>query len=181
MGVRIGINGFGRMGRLGLRAAWGREELAFVRVNEISGDATCSAHLLKFDSVHGIWDRECGADGSDMIVDGTRIAHTSTATIGETDWSGCDLVIESSGRFRKPEQLQAYFDQGVKKVVVAAPVVGARNIVYGTKSLQRYVVHESGFCRFRELSRHISVDKPRRHRVYQNVSRRQETTGHHHG
>ena len=66
-----------------------------------------------------------------MIVDGRRIGYSMNTAIADTDWSGCDIVIESSGRFRKPDQLQAYFDQGVKKVIVAAPVEGALNIVYG--------------------------------------------------
>ena len=131
MTIRVGINGFGRMGRLGLRAAWGCEELVFVQINETAGDATCSAHLLKFDSVHGTFGPECSAEGNVVIIDNHRIAYSSNSDIGETDWSGCDLVIEASGRFRKLEQLQTYFDQGVKKVVVAAPVEGALNIVYG--------------------------------------------------
>jgi glyceraldehyde 3-phosphate dehydrogenase len=131
MAIRVGINGFGRMGRLGLRAAWGSEALEFVQINEVAGDAACSAHLLKFDSVHGIFGPECSAEGDALLVDGHRITHSSNPGISDTDWSGCDLVIEASGRFRQPGQLQAYFDQGVKKVLVAAPVEGALNIVYG--------------------------------------------------
>jgi len=132
MGVRIGINGFGRMGRLGLRAAWGQDGFEFVQVNEIAADAACSAHLLQFDSVHGAWDRECGSEGSRMIVDGIPVAHSSNAAIADTDWSGCDIVIEATGKHhKKPETLQTYFEQGVKKVIVAAPTDGALNIVYG--------------------------------------------------
>jgi len=131
MSIRMGINGFGRMGRLGLRAGWGFAELEPVQVNEIATDAVGSAHLLKFDSVHGTWDKDCAGTDGHMHVDGLEIAHTSNPTIGDTDWSSCDLVIEASGKFRKPEQLQTYFDQGVKKVLVAAPVEGALNIVYG--------------------------------------------------
>ena len=131
MTIQVGINGFGRMGRLGLRAAWGCEELVFVQINEVAGDAACSGHLLKFDSVHGTFGPECSAEGNIVIIDNQRVVYSSNPGIGETDWSGCDLVIEASGRFRKPEQLQTYFDQGVKKVVVAAPVEGALNIVYG--------------------------------------------------
>jgi len=127
----IGINGFGRMGRLGLRAAWGNPAFTFTQVNEIAGNAATSAHLLKFDSIHGIWSPECSADESNMSVDGQTIAYTSNKAIEDTDWSGCDIVLECSGKFRKIEQLQAYFDQGVKKVIVAAPVEGALNIVYG--------------------------------------------------
>lgn len=132
MATRIGINGFGRMGRLGLRAGWSRDGLSFAQVNDIATDAAGSAHLLKFDSVHGTWAEECSADDSAIIVDGQRIAYSRNADIGETDWSGCDIVIEATGKHhKKPETLQTYFDQGVKKVIVAAPTEGALNIVYG--------------------------------------------------
>ena len=129
--IRYGINGFGRMGRLALRAAWGRFPLELVQINEIASDGAASAHLLKFDSVHGTWPHECDGDADTVCIDGQAIAHTSNQAIGDTDWSGCDIVIEASGKFRKIEQLQAYFDQGVKKVIVAAPVDGALNVVYG--------------------------------------------------
>ncbi len=133
MAVRTAINGFGRMGRLALRAAWGSDELDFVHLNEIAGDAECAAHLLKFDSVHGRWEREaCG--GNDRVkVDGKDMSYSQHDNPTAVDWAGRDvgLVIESSGQFRTPESLQPYFDQGVKKVVVAAPVNGALNIVMG--------------------------------------------------
>ncbi len=127
----IGINGFGRMGRLGVRAAWANPAFTFKQVNEIAGNAATSAHLLKFDSIHGIWQPECSADEHAMYVDGKTIAYTSNASIADTDWSGCDIVLECTGKFRTVEQLQAYFAQGVKKVIVAAPVEGALNIVMG--------------------------------------------------
>ena len=127
----IGINGFGRMGRLGMRVAQGWPEIDFIRVNEISGDAAMSAHLLKFDSVHGIWAPQCGAEQGAMVVDGQQIAYSANSAISDTDWSDCDIVLECTGRFRQPAQLQAYFDQGVKKVIVAAPVEGALNVVMG--------------------------------------------------
>ncbi|MBL3600582.1 MAG: ArsJ-associated glyceraldehyde-3-phosphate dehydrogenase [gamma proteobacterium endosymbiont of Lamellibrachia anaximandri] len=132
MTVRIGINGFGRMGRLGLRAGWGRDEFEIVRVNEIATDAEGSAHLLKFDSVHGTWDLETASDDEVMIVDGKPLAYSSNTQIGDTDWSDCDIVIEATGKHhKKPDSLNAYFEQGVKKVIVAAPTEGALNIVYG--------------------------------------------------
>jgi glyceraldehyde 3-phosphate dehydrogenase len=133
MAIRVGINGFGRMGRLGLRAAWGCEELEFVHVNEIAGDAACSAHLLKYDSVHGRWDHEVSADSDLIRIDEHTMTYSSLWQPAEVDWAGAkvDMVIEASGQFRTPESLQAYFDQGVKKVVVAAPVKGALNIVMG--------------------------------------------------
>lgn len=85
MTVRIGINGFGRMGRLALRAAWGNPRFAFARVNEISCDAAGSAHLLKFDSVQGTWGPECSAEGDSMRVDGKEIAYSSVKTIAESN------------------------------------------------------------------------------------------------
>ena len=130
--IRVGINGFGRMGRLGLRAGWDKSEFDIVRVNEISTDAVGSAHLLKFDSVHGIWAPETGGEKNRLAIDDNTLAYSSNANIAETDWSDCDIVIEATGKHHKhPERLQAYFDQGVKKVIVAAPTEGALNIVYG--------------------------------------------------
>ena len=132
MTIRVGINGFGRMGRLGLRAGWDDQSYQVVRVNEISTDAIGSAHLLKFDSVHGTWHQSVSASGNTMDVESVQIAHTSNKEIHETDWSDCDIVIEATGKHhKKPETLQNYFDQGVKKVIVAAPTEGALNIVYG--------------------------------------------------
>ncbi len=132
MSIRIGINGFGRMGRLGLRAGWDRPQLEFVKVNEIAADAAASAHLLQFDSVHGIWGVVTDASPDAMLVQDHRIAYSSCKTIAENDWSDCDIVIEATGKHhKKPELLQHYFDQGVKKVIVAAPTQGALNIVYG--------------------------------------------------
>lgn len=133
MSIRVGINGFGRMGRLTLRAAWDNPEIQFVQINDPAGDAATLAHLLNFDSVHGRWDREAVADGEVIVIDGVRIPVTRNKDIAATDWSGCDVVIESSGEFRKPDVLRPYLDQGVKRVVVTAPVksAGALDIVMG--------------------------------------------------
>ena len=132
MSVRIGINGFGRMGRLALRAGWGRAGLDWTRINEIGTDADGAAHLLTFDSVHGRWHIEASHDGDAVLVEDHSIAYTSTPAIEDGAWGDCDIVLECTGTFRKAEQLQSYFDQGVKKVIVAAPVKdGALNVVYG--------------------------------------------------
>jgi glyceraldehyde 3-phosphate dehydrogenase len=133
MALNVGINGFGRMGRLTLRAAWGDPALRFARINDPAGDATTLAHLLNFDSVHGRWDREAVADGDTIVIDGQRIPLTRNKDLAATDWSGCDVVIEASGKFRKPDLLQPYLDQGVKRVVVTAPVkaAGALDVVMG--------------------------------------------------
>ena len=133
MSIRVGINGFGRMGRLTLRAAWGNPELEFVQINDPAGDAATLAHLLNFDSVHGRWQHEAAADGDAIVIGGIRIPVTRNKELAATDWSGCDVVLEASGKFRKPDVLQPYLDQGVKRVVVTAPVKaeGALDVVVG--------------------------------------------------
>jgi glyceraldehyde 3-phosphate dehydrogenase len=133
MSIRVGINGFGRMGRLTLRAAWDSPDLQFVQINDPAGDAATLAHLLEFDSIHGRWGRGITADGEALVIDGTRIPVARNRDIAATDWSGCDVVIESSGKFRKPDVLQPYLDQGVKRVVVTAPVKspGVLDVVVG--------------------------------------------------
>ncbi|MCK5647397.1 MAG: ArsJ-associated glyceraldehyde-3-phosphate dehydrogenase [Gammaproteobacteria bacterium] len=132
MTIRIGINGFGRMGRLGLRAGWKMPEFKIARINETAIDAAGSAHLLKFDSAHGIWEQDATAEEQQIIIDKQILAYSSDSAIADSNWSDCDIVIEATGiHHKKPESLNAYFDQGVKKVIVAAPTEGALNIVYG--------------------------------------------------
>lgn len=134
MAIKIGINGFGRMGRLALRAAWDWPEFEIVHINEIKGGAECAAHLLEFDSVHGRWDQQIGFDETSMSIDGKHIGFSEHKTPGEVPWDdlGVDIVIESSGKFKTEADIVPYFDRGVKKVIVAAPVKqGALNIVMG--------------------------------------------------
>src|SRR5690554_222539 len=131
--IKVGINGFGRIGRLSLRAAWDWPELEFVAINQPGAETHALAHLLNFDSVRGIWSHEASASGDEMVIDGKRIEVTHNKAIGDTDWSGCDIVIEASGANKTVAALQGYLDQGVKRVVVTAPVkeAGAKNIVMG--------------------------------------------------
>jgi len=134
MTIRIGINGFGRMGRLGFRAGWRAPEFQIVHINEISGDAHCMAHLLEFDSVQGRWDHEIQADSKGLTVDGRHIGYSSLEQPGDVDWGskGIDLLIDCTGKFKSESALQPYFDQGIKKVLVSAPVPEpALNVVYG--------------------------------------------------
>lgn len=133
MTIKVGINGFGRMGRLTLRAAHGWPDLEFVQINDPAGDAATLAHLLAFDSVHGRFAADIRAEGDAIMVDGQRIKVSQNLAIGDTDWSGCDVVIEASGKMRKASLLQAYLDQGVARVVVTAPVkeAGVLNVVMG--------------------------------------------------
>jgi glyceraldehyde 3-phosphate dehydrogenase len=131
--MKVGINGFGRMGRLTLRAGWENPALQFVHLNDPAGDAETLAHLLNFDSVHGRWQHEARADGEGIVIEGRRLALTRNKELAATDWSGCDVVVEASGRFRKQALLAPYLAQGVKRVVVTAPVkeAGVVDIVMG--------------------------------------------------
>ncbi len=131
--IKVGINGFGRMGRLTMRAIFDQPEVEVVQINDPAGDAATLAHLMNFDSVHGRWAHEAVAETGCMLVDGQKIEVTGNKAIADTDWSGCDLVIEASGKMKTKALLQAYLDQGVKRVVVTAPVKedGVLNIVMG--------------------------------------------------
>lgn len=133
MTIKIGINGFGRIGRLALRAAFDWPEFDFVKINDPAADAATFAHLLNFDSVHGIWRHNATSDGDSILVNGKRISVSQNKTIADTDWSGCDVVIEASGKMKSQAVLQAYLAQGVKRVVVTAPVKepGVLNVVMG--------------------------------------------------
>jgi glyceraldehyde 3-phosphate dehydrogenase len=132
--ARVAIHGFGRMGRLVLRAAWGWPELTFAHVNEMKGGPEAAAHLLKFDSVHGRWGPEVTAAGGQVRIDAGALTFSAHPTPGEVPWDelGIDIVLECSGKFRTPESLAPYFRRGVRKVIVAAPVKeGALNLVVG--------------------------------------------------
>ncbi|RDH81388.1 MAG: type I glyceraldehyde-3-phosphate dehydrogenase [endosymbiont of Galathealinum brachiosum] len=134
MTIRIGINGLGRMGLLGFRAGWDNPAYEIIHVNEISADSATLAHLLEFDSVHGRWGREPSSDASGILLEGKRVSCSCEKNPANIDWvgMGIDLVIECTGQFKTEADLQCYFDQGVKKVLVSAPVPNpAINIVYG--------------------------------------------------
>jgi glyceraldehyde 3-phosphate dehydrogenase len=143
----VGINGMGRIGRLTMRAAFGGtprpasdpragNRLDILHVNELKGGAAATAHLLEFDSIHGRWHGSFGVeDGNAIIVDNKRFGFSAAASPGDVPWGdlGCDIVLECTGKFVKPDALQGYFDRGVKRVIVAAPVkdAAALNIVVG--------------------------------------------------
>jgi len=134
MPVRVGINGFGRMGRLAMRAAFGNPAFGVVHVNEAKGGPDTAAHLLEFDSVHGRWPIPVAADSGGFTVKDHRIGFSNGAAPGEISWdqAGVEVVLECSGKFLTPEALAPHFKAGVRKVIVAAPVKqGALNVVMG--------------------------------------------------
>ncbi|ENU5781217.1 ArsJ-associated glyceraldehyde-3-phosphate dehydrogenase [Vibrio vulnificus] len=133
MTIKVGINGFGRIGRLAMRAAFDWPELEFVLINDVAGDATTLGHLLEFDSVQGRWHHEVTVQGQQLHINGHVIETTQQRDISAVDWSGCDVVIEATGVHRKSSFLNQYLEQGVQRVVVSAPVKeeGIANIVVG--------------------------------------------------
>ncbi|OOE98032.1 ArsJ-associated glyceraldehyde-3-phosphate dehydrogenase [Salinivibrio sp. IB643] len=133
MTIKVGINGFGRIGRLALRAAFDWPELEFVHINDVAGDTETLAHLLEFDSVQGRWHHAVSVEGNRVQINGQTLTTSQEKAIDAVDWSGCDVVIEATGKHRDADLLQQYLDQGVKRVVVSAPVKDERvaNIVVG--------------------------------------------------
>jgi len=135
--VKVGINGFGRIGRLSFRLGYEHPELEFCHINEFPGAGESSAYLAKYDSIHGIWPHDCKFENDMIVVDGNPISYSQHDTPGAVPWDehGVELVLECSGQFLTREKLNAYFARGVKKVLVSAPVKDAQdpvlNIVYG--------------------------------------------------
>ena len=126
------LNGLGRIGKLlmkpmlesGAEIAW---------INDAVGDPAMHAHLLEFDTVHGRWNAEFGHDDESLTIDGTRLPFVGTRDLGALPLDGVDVVIDCTGVFKTEAKLAPYFDAGVKKVVVSAPVKDGpvANIVYG--------------------------------------------------
>ncbi len=121
MSVKIGINGFGRIGRLVFRGAMA-SSIEVVGINDIT-DATTLAHLLKYESVHGKYKGEIGVDGNTIIADGKRVPITAERDPADLPWKdlGADIVVESTGLFRDKESAGKHISAGAKKVLISAP------------------------------------------------------------
>ena len=133
MAIRVGINGFGRIGRNVLRACLGEAKLDFVAVNDITS-ATTLAHLLKHDSVHGPLKEDVKAEGDALVVGGKSIKVLAERDPAKLPWKslGVDLVLECSGLFTERDKAAAHLGAGAKKVIVSAPAKGADlTICYG--------------------------------------------------
>ncbi|HMM22305.1 MAG TPA: type I glyceraldehyde-3-phosphate dehydrogenase [Selenomonadales bacterium] len=139
MAVRIGINGFGRIGRMCLRAALQNEEVQVVAVNSTT-NARSSAHLLKYDSIHGKLDHQIEATDDEMIIDGQPIKMLSDRNPANLPWGqlGIDIVIEATGKFNSGKDCEVHLKNGAKKVIISAPakdsvptiVMGVNETVY---------------------------------------------------
>ncbi|MFN8023737.1 MAG: ArsJ-associated glyceraldehyde-3-phosphate dehydrogenase [Acidimicrobiales bacterium] len=135
MSARVGINGFGRMGRLAVRALRLHPDLELVHVNEVKGGVEAAAHLLEFDTVHGRYGGEAAVDGDGLRIDGRPVGFTEHGRPGDIDWAGLgvDVVIEATGKFKTRDTLQPHLDRGARRVVVACPVKSddVLNVVMG--------------------------------------------------
>jgi len=122
MSVKIGINGFGRIGRLVFRAALNNPEVDVVAVNDLT-DAGTLAHLLKYDSVHGIFDADVKAEGDNILVNGQQIKVTAVTDPASLPWAelGVQVAVESTGRFTKRDDAAKHLAAGAKKAVISAP------------------------------------------------------------
>ena len=122
MGIRVGINGFGRIGRSFFRACRGVEDIEIVAVNDLT-DSETLAHLLKYDSVHGVYPGEVKAEGDSLVVDGREIKVFSEKDPSNIPWGdlGVDIVVESTGVFREREKASLHLKAGARKVVISAP------------------------------------------------------------
>lgn len=123
MKVRIGINGFGRIGRLVLRQGINRPDVEFVAVNDLGADPEYMAYLLKYDTMHGRFPGEVRAEGEYLIVNEHKIRVFTKSNPAEIPWGevGADYVVESTGVFTDQEKMQGHLQGGAKKVVLSAP------------------------------------------------------------
>jgi glyceraldehyde 3-phosphate dehydrogenase len=133
--TRVGINGFGRIGRLAARALRNHRSLELTHVNELHADAATAAHLFEFDTVHGRYPGVVSSNGEVMSIDGHDVSFSRAATPADIDWSaaGIDIVIEASGKFKTVKTLQPHLKNGATSVIVAAPVKddAVLNVVIG--------------------------------------------------
>ncbi len=125
MAIKVAINGFGRIGRLVYRASGDDPNFEFVAFNDIT-DARTLAHLLKYDSVHGILPKEVSSEGDQIVIDGKRVKVLSQKDPSLLPWKdlGVDVVIESTGKFRTREGASMHLKAGAKKVMLSAPAKG---------------------------------------------------------
>ncbi|WP_309669280.1 type I glyceraldehyde-3-phosphate dehydrogenase, partial [Gemmatimonas sp.] len=138
MAIRVGINGFGRIGRQVLRAAkqQGVADLDFVAINDLTDTATL-AHLFKYDSVHGRYDGDVSHDAESITIDGDRIRILAERDPAKLGWGemGVDIVLESTGRFTVAADAKKHMDAGAKKVIISAPATNEDiTIVMGVNS-----------------------------------------------
>ncbi|KIC19523.1 type I glyceraldehyde-3-phosphate dehydrogenase [Leisingera sp. ANG-DT] len=138
MTIKVGINGFGRIGRCTLShiAASGRDDIEVIKVNA-TGPLETAAHLIKYDSVHGRFPGEVTIGDGTMNLGRGDMQMFSTYDMNELDWSGCDVVLECTGKFNDGEKAKAHLERGAKKVLLSAPGKNVdKTIVFGVNDDQ---------------------------------------------
>jgi glyceraldehyde 3-phosphate dehydrogenase len=152
MTIRIGINGFGRIGRMVTRAAYGRKDIEIVHINDLT-DTKTLAHLTRYDSVHGTWDVPVKADGDFLLIGDKRVSVSKVKDPAEIPWKdkNVDIVMECTGKFRKRDECEKHIKGGAKKVIVSAPAEGEDlTIVIGVNDNKidkaKHIVVSCGSC-----------------------------------
>lgn len=145
--IKVGINGFGRIGRAFLKVAWGRPEIEIVAVNDLS-DVNNLAYLLKYDTVYKTWNKEVKVDGDSILVDGQRVKVLAEKEPAKLPWRelGVEVVVESTGFFTSYDKAAVHIEAGAKKVVISAPSKGESDSVRGETILMGVNEEKFGTC-----------------------------------
>jgi glyceraldehyde 3-phosphate dehydrogenase len=145
--IKVGINGFGRIGRAFLKVAWDRPEIEIVAVNDL-GDVANMAYLLKYDTVYRNWGHDISVDGSNIIIDGKNVKVLAEKDPSALPWRdlGVDVVVESTGLFTSYDKASAHITAGAKKVVISAPSKGDTGGVAGETILLGVNEEKFGTC-----------------------------------
>ncbi|OGI95722.1 type I glyceraldehyde-3-phosphate dehydrogenase [Candidatus Nomurabacteria bacterium RIFCSPLOWO2_01_FULL_42_17] len=145
--IKVGINGFGRIGRAFLKVAWDRPEIEIVAVNDL-GSVSNMAYLLKYDTVYREWKHDIKVEGQEIIIDGKKIKVLAEKEPNKLPWKdlGVDVVIESTGLFVTYDKAKAHLDAGAKKVVISAPAKDGDPSVMGETILMGVNEDKFGTC-----------------------------------
>ncbi len=145
--IKVGINGFGRIGRAFLKIAWEHPEIEIVAVNDL-GDVKNMAYLLKYDTVYGKWEHEIKVEGQDILIAGKKVKVLSEKDPTKLPWKdlGIDVVVESTGLFTSYDKSKVHLDAGAKKVVISAPAKDGDGATPGAPILMGVNEEKFGTC-----------------------------------
>ena len=145
--IKVGINGFGRIGRAFLKVAWDRPEIEIVAVNDL-GDIANMAYLLTYDTVYKKWEHDIKVEGDNLLIDGKKVKVLAEKEPSKLPWKdlGVDVVVESTGIFTSYEKSKVHLDSGAKKVVISAPAKDGDGTVQGETILLGVNEEKFGTC-----------------------------------
>ena len=133
MSVKVGISGFGRIGRCITRSIFelARDDIELVKINA-TGHIESNIHLLKYDSIHGRFNKEVNYENGSLQIENSKISILSERDPSDLDWTGVDIVLECTGKFNSKDKSSVHLKNGAKKVLISAPADGVdKTIVYG--------------------------------------------------